>query len=127
MFRYPDVFKTGIAIAFVSDQRLYDTVYQERFMNTPQNNPEGYRKGSPINYVEGLKGNLLLIHGTGDDNVHYQSCEMLVNELVKHGKIFHQISYPMRSHSISEREGTTYHLRKSMADYFLNNLPAGGR
>lgn len=127
MFRYPDVFKTGIAIAFVSDQRLYDTVYQERFMNTPQNNPEGYKKGSPISYVEGLKGNLLLIHGTGDDNVHYQSCEMLVNELVKHGKIFHQISYPMRSHSISEREGTTYHLRKSMADYFLDNLPAGGR
>lgn len=127
MFRYPDVFKTGIAIAFVSDQRLYDTVYQERFMNTPQNNPEGYKKGSPISYVEGLKGNLLLIHGTGDDNVHYQSCEMLVNELVRHGKIFHQISYPMRSHSISEREGTTYHLRKSMADYFLDNLPAGGR
>ena len=65
MFRYPDVFSTGIAIAFVADQRLYDTIYQERYMNTPQNNPEGYRKGSPISYVEGLKGNLLLIHGTG--------------------------------------------------------------
>lgn len=65
--------------------------------------------------------------GTGDDNVHYQSCEMLVNELVKHGKVFYQLSYPMRSHSISEREGTTYHLRKSMTDYFLKNLPAGGR
>ena len=127
MFRYPDVFCTGIAIAFVSDQRLYDTIYQERYMNTPQANPEGYRKGSPITYVEGLKGNLLLIHGTGDDNVHYQSCEMLVNELVKHGKVFYQLSYPMRSHSISEREGTTYHLRKSMTDYFLKNLPAGGR
>lgn len=63
----------------------------------------------------------------GDDNVHYQSCEMLVNELVKHGKIFHQISYPMRSHSINEREGTSLHLRKSMADYFMKNLPAGGR
>lgn len=127
MFRYPDVFSTGIAIAFVADQRLYDTIYQERYMNTPQNNPEGYRKGSPISYVEGLKGNLFLIHGTGDDNVHYQSCEMLVNELVKHGKVFYQLSYPMRSHSISEREGTTYHLRKSMTDYFLKNLPAGGR
>lgn len=127
MFRYPDVFSTGIAIAFVADQRLYDTIYQERYMNTPQNNPEGYRKGSSISYVEGLKGNLLLIHGTGDDNVHYQSCEMLVNELVKHGKVFYQLSYPMRSHSISEREGTTYHLRKSMTDYFLKNLPAGGR
>ncbi len=127
MFRYPDVFSTGIAIAFVSDQKLYDTIYQERYMDTPQNNPEGYRKGSPITYAEGLKGNLLLIHGTGDDNVHYQSCEMLVNELVKHGKIFHQISYPMRSHSINEREGTSLHLRKSMADYFMKNLPAGGR
>ena len=122
MFRYPQVFSTGIAVAFVSDQRLYDTVYQERYMNTPQNNPEGYRKGSPITYVEGLKGNLLLIHGTGDDNVHYQSCEMLVNELVKHGKIFSQISYPMRSHSINERPGTSLHLRKTMADYWKKNL-----
>lgn len=127
MFRYPEVFHTGIAIAFVADQRLYDTIYQERYMNTPQNNPEGYRKGSPISYTEGLKGNLLLIHGTGDDNVHYQNCEMLINELVRHGKIFSQISYPMRSHSISEREGTTLHLRKSMADYWKKHLPAGGK
>ena len=127
MFRYPEVFHTGIAIAFVADQRLYDTVYQERYMNTPQNNPDGYRKGSPISYASGLKGNLLLIHGTGDDNVHYQNCERLVNELIRYGKIFSQLSYPMRTHSIHEGEGTTYHLRKSMADYFLKNLPAGGR
>ena len=127
MFRYPDVFSTGIAIAFVADQRLYDTIYQERYMNTPQNNPEGYRKGSPISYAEGLKGNLLLIHGTGDDNVHYQNCEMLVNQLVKYGKLFSQLSYPMRSHGIYEGEGTTLHLRKSMANYWLKNLPAGGR
>lgn len=127
MFRYPQVFHTGIAVAFVSDQRLYDTIYQERYMNTPQANPDGYRKGSPIHYVEGLKGNLLLIHGTGDDNVHYQSCERLVNELVRHGKIFSQISYPMRSHSINEREGTTLHLRKTMTDYWLKHLPAGGK
>ena len=127
MFRYPEVFHTGIAIAAVADQRLYDTVYQERYMNTPQNNPEGYRKGSPITYADGLKGNLLMIHGTGDDNVHYQACEMVVNELVKHGKIFSQISYPMRSHGIYEREGTTLHLRKSMADYWLKHLPAGGK
>lgn len=127
MFRYPEVFHTGIAIAFVADQRLYDTVYQERYMNTPQNNPDGYRKGSPISYASGLQGNLLLIHGTGDDNVHYQNCERLVNELIRHGKIFSQLSYPMRTHSIHEGEGTTFHLRKSMADYFLKNLPAGGR
>ena len=89
MFRYPDVFKTGVAIAFVSDQRLYDTIYQERYMNTPQNNPDGYFRGSPISYAVGLKGNLLLLHGTGDDNVHYQNTEKLVNELVRHGKTFY--------------------------------------
>ncbi|MDR0431640.1 MAG: S9 family peptidase [Tannerellaceae bacterium] len=127
LFRYPDVFHTGISIAPVTDQRLYDTVYQERYMNTPQHNPDGYRKGSPITYAAGLKGNLLLIHGTGDDNVHYQNIELLVNELVKHGRIFSQISYPMRSHGIYEREGTTLHLRKSMAKYWIDNLPAGGR
>ena len=127
MFRYPKIFHTGIAIAFVADQRLYDTIYQERYMNTPQNNPEGYDKGSPISDAEGLEGNLLLIHGTGDDNVHYQNCEMLVNKLIKNGKMFTQISYPMRSHSINEREGTTLHLRKTMAKYWLEHLPAGGK
>lgn len=127
MFRYPKVFKTGIAVAFVADQRLYDTIYQERYMNTPQNNPEGYEKGSPIHYAKNLEGNLLLIHGTGDDNVHYQNCELLVNELIKEGKMFYQISYPMRSHSINEREGTTRHLRKTMENFWLKFLPAGGR
>ena len=73
------------------------------------------------------EGNLLLIHGTGDDNVHYQNCEMLVNKLIKNGKMFTQISYPMRSHSINEREGTTLHLRKTMAKYWLEHLPAGGK
>lgn len=127
MFRYPEIFKTGIAIAFVADQKTYDTIYQERYMDTPQNNPEGYAKGSPITYASGLEGNLLLIHGTGDDNVHYQNCELLVNELIKHGKIFSQISYPMRTHGIYEGKGTTLHLRKSMADYWLKHLPAGGK
>ena len=127
MFRYPDVFKTGIAIAYVADQRTYDTIYQERYMDTPQRNPEGYKKGSPISYASGLKGNLLLIHGTGDDNVHYQNTEMLVNELVKNGKIFSMMSYPMRTHGIYEGQGTTLHLRKTMADYWLRNLPAGAR
>ena len=127
MFRYPEVFRTGIAIAAVADQRTYDTVYQERYMNTPQNNPEGYRLGSPISWASGLKGNLLLIHGTGDDNVHYQNNELVVNELIKHGKLFSQLSYPMRSHGIYEGEGTTLHLRMSMTKYWLDNLPAGGR
>lgn len=122
MFRYPDVFKTGVAIAFVSDQRLYDTIYQERYMNTPQQNPDGYFRGSPINFVSGLRGNLLLIHGTGDDNVHYQNCEMLANRLIEAGKTFYQLSYPMRTHSISERPGTSLHLRRQIIDFFNKNL-----
>lgn len=122
MFRYPNVFKTGVAIAFVSDQRLYDTIYQERYMNTPQNNPDGYFHGSPINFAEGLKGNLLIIHGTGDDNVHYQNTELLANKLISLGKIFYQVSYPMRTHSISEGKGTSLHLRKTMVDFWKKNL-----
>ncbi len=127
MFRYPQVFKTGIAVAFVADQRLYDTIYQERYMDTPQNNPKGYENGSPINWADGLEGNLLLIHGTGDDNVHYQNCEMLVNKLIEEDKTFYQVSYPMRSHSISEGENTSRHLRMTMVDFWLKNLPAGGK
>ena len=122
MFRYPKVFKTGIAIAFVADERLYDTIYQERYMNTPQANPDGYFRGSPINFVDGLEGNLLIIHGTGDDNVHYQSTEMLVNKLIEKGKIFYQLSYPMRTHSISEGRGTSLHLRKQLVDFWKKNL-----
>lgn len=127
MFRFPDVYTTGIAVAFVSHQKLYDTAYQERYMGLPSTNPEGYEDGSPITHAHRLQGNLLLIHGTADDNVHYQSTEWLVNELVKHGKIFYQLSYPMRAHGIHEREGTSLHLRKQMADFWLKNLPPGGR
>jgi len=122
MFRYPDVFKTGVAVAFVSDQRLYDTIYQERYMNTPQANPDGYFRGSPINYAEGLRGSLLLLHGTGDDNVHYQNCEMLANRLISLGKRFYQVSYPMRTHGISEGRGTSKHLRETLIDFFGKNL-----
>lgn len=127
MFRFPDLYRTGIAVAFVSDQKNYDSIYQERYMDTPQNNPDGYRDGSPITHAGNLKGNLLIIHGTGDDNVHYQSFEMLTNELIRNNKLFSQMSYPMRSHGISERENTTYHLRQTMEKFWIENLPAGGR
>lgn len=126
MFRYPELYRTGIAVAFVSLQKLYDTIYQERFMGTPDSNPDGYREGSPLTHAHNLQGNLLLIHGTGDDNVHYQSCEMLVDELVRHGKMFYMLSYPMRTHSIDEGEGTTYHLRLSMDKFWKENLRPGG-
>lgn len=127
LFRFPDVYATGIAVAFVSHQKLYDTAYQERYMGLPTTNPHGYEDGSPINHAHKLEGNLLIVHGTADDNVHYQSTEWLVNELVKHGKIFYQLSYPMRAHGIHERQGTSLHLRKQMEDYWLKNLTPGGR
>lgn len=123
MFRYPEIYKTGIAIAFVSNQLLYDNIYQERYMNTPWNNKEGYRDGSPITHAKNLEGNLLLIYGSADDNCHYQNCQMLVNELIKHNKYFTMIDYPMRTHSINERENTTMHVRMTMLKFLKQNLP----
>ncbi len=122
MFRFPEIYRTGIAIAFVSHQKLYDTAYQERYMGLPSGNPEGFRDGSPITHAAGLEGRLLLIHGTADDNVHYQSCEMLVDELIKLDKQFDMMVYPMRTHAISERENTTLHLYRTMDRYWNENL-----
>ena len=122
MFRYPMIYKTGIAIAFISHQKLYDTAYQERYMGLPGGNKEGYREGSPITHASGLEGKLLLIHGTADDNVHYQSFEMLVDELIKQDKLFDMMAYPMRTHAIRERENTSLHLRRTMAKYWKENL-----
>jgi len=125
IFRYPEIYKTGIAVAFVADQRLYDTIYQERYMGLPDDNEEGYFYGSPINHAQNLEGNLLIMHGTADDNVHYQSYEMLTDRLIEYDKIFSMMSYPMRTHGIHERENTSLHLRKTMAWYWKENLPTG--
>ena len=114
---------TGIAIAFVSDQRYYDTIYQERYMGLPDDNAEGYKKGSPITFAHQLQGNLLLVHGTADDNVHYQNFEALVNELIKHGKHFSMMAYPNRTHSIKEGENTKVHLYTLLTRYLGENLP----
>ncbi len=122
IFRHGDVFKSAIAIAFVSHQALYDNIYQERYMGLPDDNKEGYREGSPVTHAKKLQGNLLIMHGTADDNVHYQNFEMLVNELIKHNKLFSMMSYPMRDHSINQRENTTLHLRKTMEQYWKRNL-----
>jgi len=127
MFKYPEIYKTGVAVAFISNQKLYNTIYQERYMAHPDDNKEGYINGSPITHAKNLEGNLLLIHGSGDDNCHYQSCEMLANELIKHNKYFTMVDYPMRSHGIYERENTSRHLRMTMLNYFKINLPAGGK
>lgn len=122
MFRYPSLYKTGIAVAFVSDQRLYDATYQERYMGLLDENEQGYIEGSPITHTANLDGNLMVIHGTGDDNVHYQSFEMLVNELIKHNKMFDMMVYPMRGHGIYERENTSLHLREVMERFWERNL-----
>ena len=122
MFKFPELYKAGISIAPVPNQRYYDTIYQERYMGMPNDNAEGYTNGSAINFAHQLKGDLLLVHGTGDDNCHYQTMEMLINELVRHKKQFQMMAYPNRSHSIREGDGTTPHLRKMMADFVEQKL-----
>jgi dipeptidyl-peptidase-4 len=122
MFRFPDVFKVGVSVAPVPDQRLYDTIYQERYMGLPQENAEGYRIGSPINFADGLKGKLLIVHGSGDDNVHYQGTERLANKLIELGKPFDFMVYPNRTHGISEGSGTSLHVHSLIARYFLDHL-----
>lgn len=122
LFKYPELYKTGIAVAAVSDQRYYDTIYQERYMGLPADNENGFKNGSPITFAHQLTGSLLLIHGTGDDNVHYQAFEAVVNELIKHNKQFSMMAYPNRSHSISEGENTSRHLHELMLRYLRENL-----
>jgi dipeptidyl-peptidase-4 len=123
MFRHPELYQVGMAVAPVADQRLYDSIYQERYMGLPQDNAEGYKTGSPINFADGLRGKLLLIHGSGDDNVHYQGTELLVNRLVELGKPFDFMTYPGRTHAIVEGPGTAYHLYCLLARYLEEHLP----
>ena len=122
MFKHPEIYKAGIAVAGVYNQLCYDTIYQERYMGLPEDNAAAYHDGSPLNWASGLQGKLMLIHGTGDDNVHYQCTEMLIDELVKFNKQFSLMVYPMRSHGINEREGTTLHLRSTMMRWWKENL-----
>ena len=117
LFRYPEIYKTGMAVAPVPDMTLYDTIYQERYMGLPQTNPSEYATGSPIHHASGLRGNLLIVHGTGDDNVHYQGVEKLVDRLVAENKRFTLMPYPNRSHSVSEGKNTTRHLYSLLTSY----------
>jgi dipeptidyl-peptidase-4 len=94
-------------------------------MGLPENNPDGFKNGSPITFAHQLKGNLLLVHGTGDDNVHYQSAEALVNELIKNNKVFTMMAYPNRTHGIREGRNTTRHLFELLTRYLRANLPPG--
>jgi len=127
LFQYPRIYKTGIAIAAVGNQLTYDNIYQERYMGLPQENKEDFVQGSPITHAKNLRGNLLYIHGTGDDNVHYNNAEQLLNELVKYNKQFQVMPYPNRTHSISEGEGTQEHLSTLFTNYLKQHCPPGGR
>jgi len=127
MFRYPELYHVGMSVAPVPDQRLYDTIYQERYMGLPQENVDGYRDGSPLTYAQNLKGDLLIVHGTGDDNVHYQGTERLINKLIENNIPFQMMAYPNRSHGIYEGEGTTRHLYELMTNYLYEHLEPGGR
>lgn len=127
LFQYPEIYQTGIAVAPVTASHLYDNIYTERFMGLPDENAEGYKNGAALTHAKNLEGNLLLIHGTGDDNVHYQNSEMLVNELIKHQKQFTFMPYPNRTHSISEGAGTSQHLVTLVTNYLRANCPPGGR
>jgi dipeptidyl-peptidase-4 len=127
LFQHPETYKTGIAVAAVADQLCYDNIYQERYMGIPQENKADFVAGSPITYAKNLRGNLLYIHGTGDDNVHFQNAERLVNELVKNGKLFQYMAYPNRSHGIYEGEGTSEHLRKMFTQYLREKCPPGAK
>ncbi len=126
MFRYPNLFKVGIAVAPVADQRHYDTIYQERYMGLPDQNAKGYHDGSPINFAQNLDGKLLIVHGSGDDNVHFQGTELLINRLIELGKPFDMMDYPNRTHAISEGLGTSYHVYSLIARYLEENVPPGG-
>jgi len=127
MFRYPAVYHVGMSVAPVPDERLYDTIYQERYMGLPQQNAAGYDSASAIDHAEGLRGHLLLVHGSGDDNVHFQGSQRLLNRLIALNKPVDFMEYPNRSHCICEGRGTSLHLFTLLTRYLLEHLPAGPR
>lgn len=122
LFKYPELYQTGIAGAAVANQLTYDNIYQERYMGLPQENLQDFTEGSPVTHAGKLKGNLLYIHGTGDDNVHYQNAEMLVNELIKHNRQFQFMPYPNRNHGVREK-----HLNTLFTSFLKQHCPPGPR
>jgi len=126
MMQTPDVYRMGMSVAPVTHWKFYDTIYTERYMGLPQNNEEGYDRGSPLTYAKDLRGKLLIVHGSGDDNVHFQNTEMMVNALVDANRPFSLMVYPNRNHSISG--GTTrQHLYSLLTRYLEENLPASAQ
>lgn len=127
LFRYPELYKVGLASAGVPNQLIYNTIYEERFMGVLPENRDAYIKCSPITYAKGLQGHLLIMHGTGDHNVNYQGEEMLLNELIKYNRQFQFMPYPNRTHGITEGEGTIQHKTTLMANFLRQYCPPGGR
>ena len=127
LFRHPGLFHAGMSVAPVTDISLYDTIYQERYCGDPREVPEVYERCSPITFAKNLQDHLLLIHGTADDNVHFQNSERLFDELVAHDKMFEYLAYPNRSHSIYEGRNTRRHLYGSLANFLNRRVPAGPR
>jgi dipeptidyl-peptidase-4 len=127
LMQYPQIYKTGISIAAVDNQLNYDNIYQERYMGLLPEDKHYFVDNSPLAHAKNLRGNLLLIHGTGDDNVHYNNAEQMINELVKQGKTFQMMAYPNRTHGISEGEGTSKHLAATYTKFLKENCPPGGR
>jgi dipeptidyl-peptidase-4 len=124
IFQAPDVYRTAVAVAPVTHWKFYDTIYTERYMGLPEDNTAGYDRGSPITYAANLRGNLLIVHGTGDDNVHYQNTEAMVNALVAANRPFQMFSYPNRNHGIAGGM-TARHLREMLTRFIEERLPAG--
>jgi dipeptidyl-peptidase 4 len=122
LFQHPDLYRTGVAVSPVTHWALYDNVYTERFNGLITDNRAGYDRGSPLSYVKGLQGNLLLIHGGGDDNVHYQNTEMLINALVAANRPFEMMEYPNRTHCICQGKGTQAHLFDHIVRFLDRNL-----
>ncbi|PAC27668.1 S9 family peptidase [Flectobacillus sp. BAB-3569] len=121
LFQGADVFKAAIAVAPVTNWRYYDTVYTERFLRTPQENPSGYDDNSPVTHAKNLKGNFLLVHGTGDDNVHFQNAVALEDALIKNNKQFQSFYYPNKNHGIAGGN-TRLHLYTMMTNFLEKNL-----
>ena len=124
MFRHPETYKVGMSVAPVPELALYDSIYQERYTGLPSTDAEAYELNSPITYAAGLEGHLLLVHGSGDDNVHFQGSERLIDKLVELGKPFDFMLYPNRTHSISEGKGTLHHVYALLARYLWERMPA---
>jgi dipeptidyl-peptidase-4 len=119
--KHSDVFKAAVAVAPVTHWKFYDNIYTERYLRRPIDNPLGYENNSPLNFTDGIKGNYLLVHGTGDDNVHWQNSAEMINAMIKSGAQYDSEVYPNRNHGIGDK-AASYHLYRRMTNFILEKL-----